>query len=394
MFEIIELSTESINDIKSLENSNLYVCGKATINSLLKYENFPIKNKRLAILNILRFIQYIDFSIDEKTTINIPVEKFRSVFSSSKYRAYIDIMSELEILTRVPYQDGKYYDYTDTKRSCQYRVHNRYLKDRPCLIISPKKKQVVLVTDNAYPVKFKNAIRDTKCDLKGAITEELLNRVLSGMTNEVFKCRLAKLFDLTNNKYIKKGKKVDRLYHSFTNLSRISRKYLHVNRSKYHEVDVKNCQPLLLCFLLRKMNRKIDLDYINDCQNGVIYEQFITDKKNRNIVKEHLYKAIYFALKPKHEVAKIFQKLYPLTYQSISELHNSEDSVASLLQNIEASIFNKIRPKQSKYYFTLFDAIYFTDQLDEEDIKSQIKVKFAQYDLTPQFKEKNEPPVT
>ena len=393
MFEIIELSTESINNIKSLESSNLYICGKDTINSLLTYENYPIKNKRLAILNLLRFIQYIDFSIDEKTTITIPVEKFRSVFSGSKYRAYIDIMSELEILTRVPYQDGKYYDYTDTRRSCQYRVNNKHLNDTPCLILDTKKKHTSLVTDNTYPLKFKKAIRETKCDLKGAIAEELLNSVLSGMANRVFKCRLAKLFDLSNNRYIKKGEKVDRLYHSFTNLSRISRKYLHINGCKYHEVDVRNCQPLLLCFLLRKMNMEIDIDYIDDCQNGVIYEQFITDKKDRDMVKEHLYKSIYFALNAQFDVAKDFKRIYPLTYQSISELHSSGDTLASLLQNIEASIFNKIRPKQSKYYFTLFDAIYFIDERDEDYIKCQIREKFAQYNLTPQFKQ-NELPVT
>lgn len=388
MFEIIELSTESVNDIRSLENTNVYVCGKETIQSLLAYEKYPIKNKRLAILNILQFIQYIDFSIDKKTTIVIPVEKFRSVFSGSKYRTYIDIMSELGIITRVPYQDGMFYDFTDTKRSCQYRVHNRHIKDVPCLIICPKTKPIVLKTDKRYPSRFQNAIRDTKCDLKEAITDELLNSVLTGMTNRVFKSRLAKIFDLTNNRYIKKGKKVDRLYHSFTNLSRVSRAHLYVKKSKYHEVDVRNCQPLLLCFLLRQKNMEIDLDYINDCQNGVIYEQFINDDIDRDVVKDSLYKAIYFDLKPKHEVAKVFKKLYPLTYQSLSKLHETEDTLASLLQNIEASIFNEIRPKKSKYYFTLFDAIYFTDEKDEDDIKCQINEKFALFDLIPQFKEK------
>ena len=33
----------------------------------------------------------------------------------------------------------------------------------------------------------------------------------------------------------------------------------------------------------------------------------------------------------------------------------------------------------SKYYFTLFDAIYFTDNRDREDLERQIEERFESY---------------
>lgn len=77
-------------------------------------------------------------------------------------------------------------------------------------------------------------------------------------------------------------------------------------------------------------------------------------------------------------------QLYPLTYNSIEILHAGGKTMASILQNLEASIFNNIAPKKSKYYFTLFDTIYFTDDVDRGDLIRQIEDKFASYGIKPQ----------
>ena len=130
---------------------------------------------------------------------------------------------------------------------------------------------------------------------------------------------------------------------------------------------------------------ELDSNYLADCENAEIYYRFVTGKKykTKDDVKKPLYSAIYFDFKPKKKIAQKFKKLYPLTYNSIELLHSCDTTVASKLQNLEASVFNDIVPKKSKYYFTLFDAIYFTDKADIPNLTEQIVNKFGEYRITP-----------
>ena len=385
MYEIITLAPDSLHLIKSIEHNNIFVCGINTFNAICNYDRYPLKNEKIAIKNMLVFLQFVDTMVTDRTTITIPAKKIRNIFTGAQYRAYIDILDELNIITRVPYADGKFYEYGDTKRYCQYRIHNNYLLDKVCLVIVPKDKPVKLNTDKKYPVKFEKTIRYTQCNYSEAIKDEFYNYVLTGMPENKLRIRLSRLLALNNDRYIKQGEKVDRLYHSFSNLSKISRKHLHIDNKGFHDIYIKNCQPLLLCYLLRKLNMSIDENYIADCEAGGVYERFITPERSRDSVKVELYKAIYFDFKAKEPIADEFMKLYPLTYQSLQVLDADTDTLASKLQNIEASIFNQLRPVKSKFYFTLFDAIYFTDSADTGDLIRQLNDKFLIHGLTPKF---------
>jgi hypothetical protein len=123
------------------------------------------------------------------------------------------------------------------------------------------------------------------------------------------------------------------------------------------------------------------------CQAGLFYEQFYTptgkketDEPIRLDTKQQLYKAIFFDFKPWKAIAKQFADLFPHTYQSLAQiaLENEilEETLASKLQNTEAEIFNDLEPIHSKYYFTLFDAIYFTNINDIAPLMHQIEEKF------------------
>ena len=285
----------------------------------------------------------------------------------------------------MPYADGKFYDYGDTKRYCQYRIHNQYVLDKVCLVIAPKDRPAKLITDKKYPAKFEKTIRDTKCNYSEAIKDEFYNYVLTGMPENKLRIRLSRLFALSNDRYMKQGDKVDRVYHSFSNLSKISRKYLHIDNKGFHDIDIKNCQPLLLCYLLRQLNMSVDDNYIRDCECGNVYERFITPERNRDNVKTELYSAIYFDFKIKEPIADEFKTIYPATYQSLQILDSDPVTLASKLQNIEASIFNELKPKKSKYYFTLFDAIYFSDSDDIQDLIQQLQNSFVVYGISPKL---------
>ncbi len=386
MYEIITLNHENLSVIKTIaDKHNIFVCGTNTFNALYNYEKYPLKNRKLAIRNMLVFLQYVDTLLTDKSTITISAHKIRDVFTGAKYRVYIDILAELEIITRVPYADGKFYDYGETKRYCQYRIHNRYILDKVCLVIAPKDRPTKLISDKKYPAKFEKTIRDTKCNYSEAIKDEFYNYVLTGMPENKLRIRLSRLFALSNDRYIKQGEKVDRVYHSFSNLSKISRKHLHIDNKGFHDIDIKNCQPLLLCYLLRQLNMSVDDNYILDCENGNVYERFITKERDRDNVKTELYSAIYFDFKAKEPIADEFKNTYPATYQSLQILDCDPVTLASKLQNIEASVFNGLKPKKSKYYFTLFDAIYFSDSGDIQDLVKQLQDSFAIYCISPKL---------
>lgn len=129
----------------------------------------------------------------------------------------------------------------------------------------------------------------------------------------------------------------------------------------------------------------VDDNYVTDCEAGNVYERFITPERDRDSVKGLLYSAIYFDFKAKKQIANEFEALYPLTYHSLQILDSDPVTLASKLQNIEASIFNALQPKKSKFYFTLFDAIYFTDSGDIQDLIKQLEGLFGVYHLIPRL---------
>jgi len=386
MYKFIPLNQHGISLIKTLnKKADMFVCGTNTYSTLCNHEKYPLKNKNIAIKNVLEFLQYIDMLITDKTTVTISSEKMRQIFTGAQYRAYLDIVSELNIITRVPYGDDKFFEIG--KRYCQYRIHNSYLNDKPGLVVSDTHSIQKLSTDKKYPAKFEKAIRYTECDFVSAIMSEYEHYIDTGMNDNKLRKRLSRLLSLNGERYIKKGTKVDRVYTSFSNLSKISRAHLHIDNQKYNCIDIKNCQPLLLCYLLRLSGLDMDSNYLADCESAEIDYRFITPKKypTKDDVKKPLYSAIYFDFKPDKKIAQKFKRLYPLTFDSIEILHNSGTTMASMLQNLEASIFNSIVPKKSKYYFTLFDAIYYTDIEDTESLKNRLTEKFGLYGITPRF---------
>jgi hypothetical protein len=301
-----------------------------------------------------------------------------------------------------------------TKR---YKLTDEYKNDELCLIIINDKKDIIYDIDGKYNKKFTKAIIETTIDIKSAILDEIKYE----KSHNSLRSRLNTIFNLYEKRYIKKGFNVDRVFHSLTNISKVSRKHLSVKGLKFNNIDIVNCQPLLLCYYLIKNNLKIDSKYINDCELGKLYERFIIegtqykDKeyiiKNNKIVatkintidigynlteeeykiirdkiKVLLYKSIFFDFKPETDIAKKFNEIYPEVYSTLNKLETTDLKMAARLQNIEAELFNDLIPNKSKYFFTLFDAIYFTSLEDTGDIILELSKKFHKMGLVPQYK--------
>ena len=383
--------------LNQIESAKTYVCGIATIAKFEMYRNYPIKNKDIAIKNILSFFTYIDYRLNENTINDIihsvlpmSATKIIEFFSMTTYKDYMTILAELEILTAVPYDDGKFYEINN--RTMQYRVHNTYIADDPCLVLFLNDNpDLSLTADKYYNKKIKNTLHEIKIDYRLAIEDEITYHIENKTKFQALKFRIQKLISLNGPRYIKKGTKVDRIYHSLSNISKISRKYLYIPlannvKTYFNDIDVVNCQPLLLCALLKSVHLNSDLEYQYACQTGQFYESFMNVSLGltRTEIKIALYQCIFFAFKPNMPIAKKFKELYPNTYNSLEILNrDKETTLAAKLQNLEAAIFNNIQPKKSKYYYTLFDSIYFTDIDDIVQLMIDIKEKFSKYDIMP-----------
>ncbi len=387
MYTIIPLQKERIEEIRDIADIDMCECSVVGIQlmaCLLMRDDYPIKNKRLAIANILRFLRTIDTMLQKesngnyKTLVSISSKILINAFTKNYYKKYMRILQELDILTAVPYTDGTF--YTINERTQQYRIHNIYLTDQPALVVIGNADSREFDSDNKYDQRFENTIKHTEIDYTKAIIAEFEYCESNEIDNAVLRIRINRVLGLNSKRFIKKGHKVERVYHSFTNLSRISRKFLSVKGNTFTDVDIRNCQPLLLCYLLKSKCMGLDQNYIDDCQSGTFYERFITEKLNRSKAKVRLYSCIFFKFISNSDIAMKFKELYPLTYVSLMIL-NQQESVAALLQNAEASIFNDLKPILSKHYYTLFDSIYFTDIEDCTYLIRKIKEKFAVHNI-------------
>ena len=396
MIEIIPFNKDIFNDFSIDENKltrYTYISNLDLISKLLTIE-LPIKNKRLALRSILDFLAYVDNKISELGTTVIPISSttLSDNFSRNKYKKYIDILDKLNIMTKVPYEDGTF--YKPNSLYLQYRIHSEYLnKEDLAIVILEDDRSKESFTNEVFDLdkRYTNTIKRLEINIPAAIDAEVKYFIQNNLSISALKIRISRIFYTKRKRFIKKGLKVDRIYHSFTNVSRVSRGHLNIFMN---DIDIVNCQPLLLVALLKRNGFKIDNSYQIDCESGSFYERFIDINKPKEIsdvewrprTKVSLYKNIFFGFNKQSKHNKRFRDLYPTTWESLNIISESCESLASQLQNLESELFNNLIPSKSKYYFTLFDAIYFSNILDRYELEKSIKEYFSKYKVNVSIK--------
>jgi hypothetical protein len=388
----------------------------------LEGKTLPILNRRIAIKQILNFLKHIEILLNISTSdiIEIPQKDIINIFAKNTYVDFLKLLNELNIVKSVPYEDGTYYNCSHRGgilKVKRYKLTDEYKNDELCIVIMDDKSDIKYEFDGKYDKKFIKTIKNTEIDIKNAIIDEIKYK----KSHNSLRTRLSVLFTLYDKRYIKKGFKVDRVFHSLTNISKVSRKYLSVDGLRFNNIDIVNCQPLLLCYYLIKNDLNIDESYINDCEVGSLYDKFIIGGKKyidieyiirggkivatknniievgfnlskeeyddiRSKIKVLLYKSIFFDFKPKTDISIAFKEIYPIVFSVLENMETTELKMACRLQNIEAEIFNNLKPNKSKYYFTLFDAIYFTSNEDTGSLMIEIINKFSKMNLVPKLK--------
>lgn len=391
-----------------------WVCDDNIIREILSFQTFTYRTKAGNIQNfnsdrvfskLFDFLQWLDNRIENGDPSFIPINNSILVsFFGKWYGYYLDLLKELNILIRVPYDDGSW--YKEEVRPCRYRITNHYKRSKQLSIVKQGGKKRVglkIHSDLNIDRKFKKAIRGSDIDFSSFLIEEKLLLRKGEITFNQLRVRISQVLRTYQSRYIKKGKSVDRIFHSFSSVPRTARGHLISPYGQgYYELDIANCHPTLLIILLKSMNLGIDESYLNDVQTGNLYQRFIDVKgprmkydnrsnirqlvdirfANKNDVKPEFFSAILYDFKPKHPLAIKFRDLYPITYDSIQSLYTGEDStLASQLQNLEASVFNGLKPKHSRHFFTLHDAIYFTDRKDYDALRKKISRSFKKHGI-------------
>jgi hypothetical protein len=384
-----QITKKEINRLKKATNS--FVVNTKVFNRLNDYDDYPI-NKKLAIINILEFLEYIDIKLQKSydSKIKIPKSVFEKYFTSHFYTSYQEILDRLNIIRVTRHPDGTFYTCNyegkngpKLKSKCKiYQISYNYQTMNELSLVIPDQKKSSSGIENEVEWldrRFVKTVENVQIDLIAAINDEIFQFRIGNINFKQLKCRLHHILRLQRKRKIKLGKKVNRIYHSLTNISKISRKHLSI---PFIYLDVKNCQPLLLCGLMIKEGHDFDFSYQSDCEFAFFYEQFMSfGNDDKTTTKKLLYRHVFFGFKPKEKINQHFRELYPKTWEYLYQLFKTDISLASKLQNLESELFNVLIPAKSKHFFTLFDAIYFDDLQDAAELKRNIHNFFYELGL-------------
>lgn len=175
-----------------------------------------------------------------------------------------------------------------------------------------------------------------------------------------------------------------RFYSSITNLPSVSIEFLQLYNKDVFELDVANCQPLLLASLVKNS------EYQKDVENGVFYIRMAekigcSDKKFKLLS----YRYIFFSNKPlkKGKIHDALNSCYPELMEQIKNIIRDKN-LALVLQKMESSIFIDGIGKLAKSKITRHDSVLVTKE-DYRLFKRLIENEFQKIGLKVTIK-KNE----
>lgn len=172
-----------------------------------------------------------------------------------------------------------------------------------------------------------------------------------------------------------------RVYNSFTNLSSLASDFIYYGSEKLSEVDVTNCQPLLLSAITN------DSELKSVCESGKFYESLMeaTGISDRHELKIMCYRDLFFGrYKENSELGKAFSMLFPISHSYL--LNYDEDiTLAKKLQNLESEIFIGYACSLTIPVLTKHDALFVPFNMKNR-VQSELIIKFKQYGITPMFR--------
>jgi hypothetical protein len=291
----------------------------------------------------------------------------------------------------------------------RFFINNNIISDYEPEVIGDRARKYIFSKSTGVSIVVLDDFNDD-IDLKYEKLDPIKDNILLESDIDVVNCLFAEwsyLYGTTNFEYklskrmnsvikFKNGfrykvisTKVGREYNSFCGLSKISREYVTYNGNKFHEVDMKNAVPYILSLII-----DCEDDYRNDCSNGIFYDKLMskilmdinfkdenyTYYKNghnailkyndRDDIKIMVMKNILYGNSKNEILTKSFYNLYPLAAMSINYMKSDSENLSHPLFKAESYIILNL--DLGIEYFTVHDAIYFTDISDKDYIIESI----------------------
>lgn len=174
-----------------------------------------------------------------------------------------------------------------------------------------------------------------------------------------------------------KVSKEGRFYSSLTNLPSVTLPFLQLYNEEIIELDVANCQPLLLAHLIDNE------EYKKDVEEGLFYSKmasligWTTDR-----FKIMSYRYLFFSNRPLKGglIYKALNQMYPNLVDQINNL-KKENKLAVMLQKIESEIFVKKIGVLPFKKITRHDSVM-TTRDNYNDLKKIIRDEFSNLNLS------------
>lgn len=361
---------QSLFNLKGYVNIN-----SKDLKSLFKIEIEKNKYRYYDLINLLKDVGLISICLNKKGD-----EVYSSGNFSKSYRveteyingSYEEVDLDFDIIT----EGQKNKEYWIDK----YPTHKKQIEDLYKVEIDISSYVEYLRCNIGLKIasRFKNTKytdkNGNKKTFSGISKRSLTNERVYGYINDALKIFYKNIWIKVSNE--------GRFYNSITNLSSTALPFLKINRRDIFEIDIANCQPLILSKLI---NNK---QYTKDCENGVFYD-ILANKMNedRSIVKLLTYKYLFFNNK-KLNSGKLYDVMKNLYGQEvidrINELKETIE-IAKEMQKIESSIFVDHIGKLGINMMIRHDAIYVTRE-DYDIAKLAVIREFNKIGLNPTIK--------
>lgn len=162
-----------------------------------------------------------------------------------------------------------------------------------------------------------------------------------------------------------------RFYTSLTSLTNTAKPFFRLKGRPVVEIDINNCQPLLLSTIVDHPK------YKRDCENGVFYDKLAKElNMERKDVKVPAFKYIFFNDKELKSgmLYESMEKIYPGLISQINNI-KTNSKLAIQLQKIEADIFVNHLALIGMDNILRHDSIFVYEE-NVEDMKRVIKTAF------------------
>lgn len=236
--------------------------------------------------------------------------------------------------------------YIKGEKCIGFRLTEQYRREKVHCVpaLYPKTKSVDLETEETKQLKESEIMKYLEDNLKKLTIEPQALKLLENEFNKSVESYnygfISYHLIKDKNWFFSADKNTGRVFHNVANLSKELRPFLRYGGASLAEVDVSNCQPMLLFSLYQGEQSAESERYKDIVENGRFYEaiQAITGQ-DRKTTKKRFMSFAFGKVEFENKVSKAFNILFPELARKINELKAADyKQLSNTLQKLEADL--------------------------------------------------------